>query len=81
MGVGERGSHLRKSRWQAVLLRHSQKTDVETFRFVPEAWQHWLYKPSRQETAVSVVHSVFGDRGAIVKVIKTAFRPACRNSI
>ena len=21
-----------------------------------EAWQHWLYKPSRQETAVSVVH-------------------------
>ena len=23
---------------------------------VPDAWQHWLYKPSRQETAVSVVH-------------------------
>ena len=26
-------------------------------RVVPDAWEHWLYKPSRQEKAVSMVHS------------------------
>ena len=27
-----------------------------TFRVVPDTWQHWPYKPSRQKTAVSMVH-------------------------
>ena len=61
-----------------------------TFVTVHAAEQHWLLiqKPSRQETAGSVVHRysvtashAISDWVAIVKVIKTAFRPTNRNSI
>ena len=54
-GVGEQGGHLREKREQTVLLRSLQKR-MWMSRDVPDAWQYWLYKPSRQETAVSVVH-------------------------
>ena len=45
---GERGS--KQFYWDA----HRRQT--WTSHVVLDAWQHWLYKPSRQETDVSVVH-------------------------
>ena len=69
--------------------RHLSSTEVLTDRqqtgyscWVPEAWQHWLWKkPSRQDTAETNESQIKRGRVAIVKVIKTAFHPTSRNSI
>ena len=64
---GEGGSGVttcgRGGSWQFYWDAHRRQT--WRLCFVPEAWQHWPYKPSRQEMAVSVAHwySVTGGVG------------------
>ena len=61
--------------------RDSYRRQMWTSRIVHETWQHWPYKPSRQETAVLVVHWCSVTRRLLWgSLIKIALPPAIRNS-
>ena len=51
------GSHLGERGEKNQFYRDPHSRQMRSFCCVPEAWQYWLFKkPSRQETAESVVH-------------------------